>query len=249
MHAGHGGVVIGSEMSGGVKNVVVSNCIFKGTDRGIRLKTQRGRGASIENVSFSNIIMENIGEAAIVVDMIYYDKSANPWEMSEEIPAIRNVSIDQLTVLNAGSAFDIQGIEEMPVEDLRISNCSFQVENSGKISLVTKLKLKDVSLFPKVVAALSIDQCDDVQSIDMSNICKLSSSPVLHANNCTSLAVSNLTYHPNCLYPLLLQGKLSNVLLTDNTKQISLETSNRRVLLIDKNFKKKEKNEIRQVER
>jgi len=66
MLSGHGGVVIGSEMSGGVKNIVISNCIFDGTDRGIRIKTTRGRGGIVEDIRVDNIIMKNIKEQAFV---------------------------------------------------------------------------------------------------------------------------------------------------------------------------------------
>jgi polygalacturonase len=58
LERGHGGVVIGSEMSGGVKNVVISNCVFIGTDRGIRIKSRRGRGGAIEDIRVSNLIMD-----------------------------------------------------------------------------------------------------------------------------------------------------------------------------------------------
>ena len=66
MLSGHGGVVIGSEMSGGVKNIVISNCIFDGTDRGIRIKTTRGRGGTVEDIRVDNIIMKNIRDQAFV---------------------------------------------------------------------------------------------------------------------------------------------------------------------------------------
>ena len=60
MYHGHGAVVCGSEMSQNVRNVVITNCIFKGTDRGFRFKTRRGRGSIIENIRASNIIMEDV---------------------------------------------------------------------------------------------------------------------------------------------------------------------------------------------
>ena len=68
---GHGGVTIGSEMSGGVRNVSVSNCIMTGTDIGLRFKTTRGRGGVVENVNISNIAMHQIKGAAIFMDMYY----------------------------------------------------------------------------------------------------------------------------------------------------------------------------------
>ena len=57
---GHGGVVIGSEMSGGVRNVTITNCVFQDTDRGIRVKTRRGRGGVMESVLVSNVMMERV---------------------------------------------------------------------------------------------------------------------------------------------------------------------------------------------
>ena len=57
---GHGGVVLGSEMSGDIRNVTISNCIFQDTDRGIRLKSRRGRGGVIEDIRVNNLIMDNV---------------------------------------------------------------------------------------------------------------------------------------------------------------------------------------------
>jgi polygalacturonase len=71
MLAGHGGVVIGSEMSAGVKKVTISNCVFDGTDRGIRIKSTRGRGGVVEDIQVDNIVMRNIEQEAIVMDLAY----------------------------------------------------------------------------------------------------------------------------------------------------------------------------------
>ncbi len=75
---GHGGLVIGSEMSGGVRNVEVSHCVFNGTDVGLRFKTARGRGGVVENIRISNITMANIKNEAILFDMFYAVKQARP---------------------------------------------------------------------------------------------------------------------------------------------------------------------------
>jgi polygalacturonase len=84
MLSGHGGVVIGSEMSGGVKKITISNCVFDGTDRGIRIKTTRGRGGVVEDIRVDNVIMKNIREQAIVLDMEY--AKVNPEPVSERTP-------------------------------------------------------------------------------------------------------------------------------------------------------------------
>src|SRR5690606_35184650 len=71
VYHGHGGFVIGSEMSGGVKNVHVSNCTFLGTDVGLRFKSTRGRGGVVENIYISDIDMTNIPTESIRFNMFY----------------------------------------------------------------------------------------------------------------------------------------------------------------------------------
>ena len=130
---GHGGVVIGSEMSGGVKNVLVTNCVFRGTDRGIRLKTRRGRGGCAENLSFSQILMEDVS-CPFVFNMYYFcgkdgklprvsDK--NPHPVTEETPMLSDITISDITVRGATtSAGFLYGLPESPVKRVRISDCT-----------------------------------------------------------------------------------------------------------------------------
>lgn len=68
---GHGGFVIGSEMSGGVRNVYVSGCSFVGTDVGLRFKSTRGRGGVVENIFIDNINMIDISNDALTMDLYY----------------------------------------------------------------------------------------------------------------------------------------------------------------------------------
>src|SRR6187549_1525516 len=95
MLSGHGGVVIGSEMSGGIKKITISNCIFDGTDRGIRIKTARGRGGIVEDIRVDNIIMKDIRDQAIVLDMEYARVSPEP--VSERTPQFRNIRFSNIT--------------------------------------------------------------------------------------------------------------------------------------------------------
>lgn len=68
---GHGGFVVGSEMSGGVNNVIVSDCQFMGTDVGLRFKSTRGRGGVVENIFIDNINMIDISGDAVLFDLYY----------------------------------------------------------------------------------------------------------------------------------------------------------------------------------
>lgn len=133
MLSGHGGVVIGSEMSGGVKNVTVSNCVFKGTDRGIRIKTRRKRGGCVEDVIITNIIMDDVLVPFCING--YYSCGAD--ENDEELfslekrdinsktPVIKNINISNIIAKNVmASAGYVYAIPESPVSGLTISNYS-----------------------------------------------------------------------------------------------------------------------------
>jgi polygalacturonase len=125
---GHGGVVIGSEMSGGVKNIAVSNCVFQGTDRGIRIKTKRGRGGTVEAVSFSNIVMNDIRGEAITVNMFYdpgksqnLDFGGAPEPVTDRTPTFRNIHISAVTG-DADQAGVLLGLVESPLDDVTLSD-------------------------------------------------------------------------------------------------------------------------------
>jgi hypothetical protein len=132
LECGHGGIIIGSEMSGGVQNVVVSNCVFIGTDRGIRLKSRRGRGGTVENVRISNLIMD--GVLCPFTMNLYYgcgawgdefvsDKSAKTLDAST--PRFRHIHISHVIARNAKIAAGfIYGLSEMPIEDISLSDIS-----------------------------------------------------------------------------------------------------------------------------
>ena len=98
MLSGHGGVVIGSEMSGSVRKVTISNCVFDGTDRGIRIKSTRGRGGVVEDIRVSNVVMSNIKQEAVVLNLKYSKMPAEP--KSERTPIFRNVHmISSITMM------------------------------------------------------------------------------------------------------------------------------------------------------
>jgi len=132
LERGHGGIVIGSEMSGGVQNVVVSNCVFIGTDRGIRLKSRRGRGGTVENVRITNLIMD--GVLCPFTMNLYYgcgawgdefvsDKSAKALDAGT--PRFRHIHISHVIARNAKIAAGfIYGLSEMPIEDISLSDIS-----------------------------------------------------------------------------------------------------------------------------
>lgn len=126
MLSGHGGVVIGSEMSGGVKKVTISNCVFDGTDRGIRIKSTRGRGGVVEDIRVSNIVMSNIQKEAFVFNLKYSRMPEEP--KSDRTPEFRNIFINGCTVNGVKTPVKIVGLEEAPITGISIRDV--QVRNA-----------------------------------------------------------------------------------------------------------------------
>ncbi|MCX2481404.1 glycoside hydrolase family 28 protein [Pedobacter sp. MC2016-15] len=143
MLSGHGGVVIGSEMSGGVKKIAISNCIFDGTDRGIRIKTARGRGGVVEDIRVDNIIMKNIGQQAIVMDMQYAKTKEEP--VSERTPIFRNIHLSNITA-EANAAGYLNGLSEMPIENVTFNNINIDAKTGFVISEVNKISFRQVEI-------------------------------------------------------------------------------------------------------
>mgnify|MGYP000936735758 CR=1 FL=1 len=133
---GHGGIVIGSEMSGGVRNVTVTNCVFTGTDRGLRVKTRRRRGGCVENLRLSNLVMERVF-CPFVFNMYYSCGTAEkdrwvwektPYPVDGGTPAFRNIRINGVTVVGAtASAGFFYGLAESPIDGLSLTDCHIEM--------------------------------------------------------------------------------------------------------------------------
>lgn len=141
MRHGHGGVVLGSEMSGGISRVTISNCVFEGTDRGIRMKSRRGRGGAIEDVRVDNIVMDGV-LCPFTANLYYFcgpggkdsvvsDK--HPLPVTDATPAFRRLRFSNITARNVRSAAGFfYGLAEMPVEDVALSNISVDMQPNAE---------------------------------------------------------------------------------------------------------------------
>lgn len=118
---GHGGVSIGSEMSGGVRNVAISNCAFVGTQRGVRIKTQRGRGGVVEGVVASNIVMEQVREAFTMTMFYSHGNRESEVPVSQGTPRFRDFHFSNITARGSHSAGQITGLREMPISGVVLS--------------------------------------------------------------------------------------------------------------------------------
>ncbi len=138
---GHGGVVLGSEMSGDIRNVTVSNCVFEGTDRGIRLKSRRGRGGVVEDIRVSNIVMKGV-ICPFILNLYYYcgprgkekyvwDKNSYP--VTEDTPAFRRIHFSNITARDvSASAGFLYGLAEMYVEDVTFYQVSIAMADDAE---------------------------------------------------------------------------------------------------------------------
>lgn len=168
---GHGGIVMGSEMSGGIRNVAVSNCVFQDTDRGIRLKTRRRRGGSMERLSFQNIIMDRV-MCPFVFNMYYYcgqnGKERYVWEkvpypVDRTTPVIRDILINNITVYGASAAAGFfYGLPESPIERVTISNttvCMDPEAEGGQPAMMGQMEpMKGEGFYLRYVKGLTMSQ-------------------------------------------------------------------------------------------
>jgi polygalacturonase len=132
MNKGHGGVVFGSESAGDIRNVTVKNCEMDGTDRGIRFKTRRGRGGTIEHIAIEDVTMKDV-LCPVSVNLFYRCgltdaelkalSSIEPQEVNETTPAIRDISIRNVKADNVKAAAGyFCGLPEQPITKVYLEN-------------------------------------------------------------------------------------------------------------------------------
>ncbi len=146
MRNGHGGVVIGSEISAGCKNIFVENCKMNSPelDRGVRIKTNTNRGGVIEDVYIRNIEIGQVGEAAIKINC-NYDTKEGPGNF---LPTVRNINVTNMTCELADRAIYLKGIpNENCIYNINISNSTFKsVKEDNLITDVKDLILNNVKI-------------------------------------------------------------------------------------------------------
>jgi hypothetical protein len=155
---GHGGFVIGSEMSSGVKNVYVTNCLFNGTDTGLRMKSTRGRGGVVENIYIEKIHMVNIKGDAFTFDLYYANKpvagqadgdtsaaDAIP-AVTEETPCFRKLYISDIYCQGAERAIYFNGLPEMPISKLELSNSTFVSRRGAELHYAKDITFRNVTI-------------------------------------------------------------------------------------------------------
>lgn len=176
VHNGHGGFVVGSEMSGGVKDIRVSNCSFIGTDVGLRFKSNRGRGGVVENIHIENIRMVNIARDAIIFNLFYANQAptemteqpleqlmAHAPEVSVETPEFRNITISGINCQGAVRPLQVMGLPEMPVSGLSITNSVFSTSRGISCLFAKRLTISDVTILTQDHPTLLINNVQEAE--------------------------------------------------------------------------------------
>ncbi|MDI9882199.1 glycoside hydrolase family 28 protein [Flectobacillus longus] len=174
VYNGHGGFVIGSEMSGGARNIFIYDCTFMGTDKGLRFKSVRGRGGIVENIYAKNIYMKDIAQEAIFFDMYYFVKFAtdSPRDerpiVNEGTPIFRNMKFENIVCHGAKKGIFVRGLPEMPIQNIAIENATLQAEEGAILIDASGISCKNVALLSEKTEP--IISLENSQKITFDNI-------------------------------------------------------------------------------
>lgn len=171
VYHGHGGVVIGSEMSGGVHAVRVNDCVFMGTDIGLRFKSTRGRGGVVEDILVENIQMSGIVHEAVSFHLFYagvegsegYDEQEVP--VTEETPQFRNITLRNMACHGAATALLVNGLPEMPLAALTVENFTAISKRGIILRHAAGLKLDRIRLQTQEEPQVQMHKCSDVELV------------------------------------------------------------------------------------
>jgi len=147
MKDGHGGVVIGSEIAGGCRNVFVEDCIMDSPqlERALRFKSNARRGGVLENIFMRNVTVGRVLEAIITVDFLYEEGAKG-----DQKPVLRNVQLENVTGKATPRLFYIVGFDGVTIDNIRVANCTFSgVEATDVINHAGRIELDHVTIEPK----------------------------------------------------------------------------------------------------
>ncbi|HEY4788523.1 MAG TPA: glycosyl hydrolase family 28 protein [Bacteroidales bacterium] len=226
----HGAITLGSETAGGIRNIVVSNITCQGTQIGIRIKSRRGRGGFIEDVRFSNLTMEEVGQAINITN--YYQmegETKTPEEpVSNRTPIFRNIAISNITIHNARVAIYVEGLPEMPISGLRISDVAAVCKIGLKASNTTAMELHHVQLNAETGPTFMVRNSKDLELDGVSTRKPVADEPVIRLDACLDAIIRNSrAYEGTGTFLSIGNGELKSIAMEGNVlghaKQASIE--------------------------
>jgi len=215
MYAGHGAIVIGSETSADIRDIVASNIVARGMWCGVRIKSQRGRGGVVENVRCSNFVIEDASMEAIEITTLYSQMPPEPF--SVRTPIFRNFAFSNMTIVNAHQVASIHGLPEKDVEGLRFSD----ITASGKVGFLCDhaagIELHDVSVDASSKSAFVFDTVRGVVLDNVTTKAPRKEDPVIRLANADSIWLRTSQAAPGTGTFLQVEGsKPATLRLTDN---------------------------------
>jgi polygalacturonase len=153
MKDGHGGITVGSEISGGVRNLFAENCRLdsQNLDHALRVKNNAMRGGLLESLHFRNIEVGQVAHAVITIDFNYEEGAQGGF-----VPVVRDYTVENLRSARSKHALDVQGLSGAPIVNLQLKNCTFDNVAEGNIvKNVKDASLENVKINGRVVDAIA----------------------------------------------------------------------------------------------
>jgi len=152
MKDGHGGITVGSEISGGVRNLFAENCKLDSPnlDHALRVKNNAMRGGLLEDLHFRNLEVGQVAHAVITIDFNYEEGAKGSFT-----PVVRNYTVDNLRSSKSKYALDVQGFPSAPIINLQLRKCTFDnVADGNIVKNVKDATLDDVKINGRIIDAL-----------------------------------------------------------------------------------------------
>jgi polygalacturonase len=221
VHHAQAALAIGSETSGGVRNVVASNITVRDTVNGIHLKSRRGRGGVVEDIRFDNWTMENVGQAISISDAGYSMEGEAPdpgaGAVTNRTPSFRNIAISHVTIHGAQGLIDVSGIQEMPTAGVRISDVVGSGRRGLSGSYTDGLELHDVQLNVESGAAFRLSHSTNLLFDDVSTRTPVQGTPVIRLESTPGAVIRNSRAFPGTgVFLSMPDGELSGIALQAN---------------------------------
>jgi polygalacturonase len=240
IHRGSGAIVIGSETSGGIRNVAVSNIVCQGTQAGINIKSERGRGGCVENVRIDNVTMDDVGRAISVAQFytMQGETPPPPEPVSARTPVFRNISISRITIRHSrgrpdygwnpvsisGNKFgapimiSIAGLPEQPIAGLHLSD----IVGSGAGGLRARdtrgLELSDIQIEPGRGPAFLIKDSPGVRLNHVSTGTSAAGVPAVRLDRCAGALVEGaVAVRPSGVFLSVGPGEMKGILLESSS--------------------------------
>ncbi|CAN5530814.1 glycoside hydrolase family 28 protein [soil metagenome] len=206
VYNGHGGFVVGSEMSGGARYIFVSNCTLMGTDKGLRFKSVRGRGGVVEHIYAKDIFMKDIAGEAIFFDLYYFVKFATDGQrderpvVNEGTPVFRDMKFENIVCNGAKKGVFIRGLPEMAVKNIVMEKMVLEADKGVELIDASGIRFNNVRLITK------------------------STKPVILVDNSSNLTFDTIQYDPQASLLFSISGERSQDIQVKNTDVAKAQT-------------------------